>query len=132
MATLLPLVPKCVLSPSCLLLLLLSFVLTFLFLLLIHTCHAWFLLVYPCFLHTFVRNRTSIFQCCHCYVSPYLDCYIISFVLILFFSTTVIPEECCTKTCSNHLFSSIALFLLTCIFPYPLGCFLHRLHRLHC
>ena len=34
-ATLLPLVPKCVLSPSCLLLLLLSFVLTFLFLLLI-------------------------------------------------------------------------------------------------
>ena len=33
-------VPKCVLSPSCLLLLLLSFVLTFLFLLLIHTCHA--------------------------------------------------------------------------------------------
>ena len=39
-ATLLPLVHKCVLSPSCLLLLLLSFVLPFLFLLLIHTCHA--------------------------------------------------------------------------------------------
>ena len=46
---------------------------------------------------------------------PYLDCYIISLVLILFFSTTVIPKECCTKTCSNHL-SFHRFFLHTCIF----------------
>ena len=40
----------------------------------------------------------------------------------------VIPEECCTKTCSNNLFPS--LFLLTCISPYFLDGFSHRLHHL--
>ena len=73
------------------------------------------------------RYSSAVIVSCH----PTLIAIIISFVLILFFSTTVIPEECCTKTCSNHLFP-LPFFFLHVFFPYPLGCFLHRLHRLHC
>ena len=70
-------------------------------LLLIHTCNAY--LSYPCFCAHFREKITpcyfsavfvSFLPCC-----PY-DCMCLDW----FFSTTLIPDECCTKTISNHLF----------------------------